>query len=74
MPESRNNNCSQTEKRIQCATCKGIGWVKKEIEICQHCNGIKCMYCNASGYTTMPYDTCDTCYGEGEVDRKQTSV
>lgn len=70
MQDSRDTKSSQSEERIQCDACKGTGWVKKEIEVCCHCNGTKCMYCNSSGYKTMPYDTCDTCYGEGEVDRK----
>lgn len=70
MQDSRDAISSKGEERIQCDTCKGTGWVKKEIEVCNTCSGLKCIYCNSSGYTTMPYDTCDTCYGEGEVDRK----
>ena len=60
----------QRGKMIQCFTCKGYGLVKKKTEICGHCNGIKCIYCNSSGYKTMPYDTCNVCYGDGEVAEK----
>lgn len=70
MQDSRDTKCSQKEERIQCNTCKGTGWVKREVEVCDQCNGIKCMYCNSSGYKAMPHDTCDTCCGEGEVDKE----
>ena len=51
--------------RMRCIDCSGIGLIKKEIIICTKCNGIKCIFCRASGYKQMPYETCEKCDGCG---------
>ena len=43
--------------KIQCSMCKGVGLVKYNIISCKYCEGGK-----------MPWDRCETCYGDGEVD------
>ena len=40
------------------------------IVICKTCNGIKCIMCNSTGLERMPWDLCDNCYGDGEVELK----
>ena len=52
----------------QCPVCTGYGLVKKSIIICEKCDGIKCMYCNSTGLQQQPYERCENCYGDGEVD------
>ena len=54
--------------RKQCSNCKGVGLVKYDMVICKYCNGIKCMFCNSTGLYKMPWDRCETCYGDGEID------
>jgi len=61
------DNTKQT-KRQQCSICKGVGLVKYDVILCKYCDGIKCMYCNSTGYYKMPWDLCETCYGDGEID------
>ena len=51
----------------QCTDCNGYGMVKTEIEICHGCNGTKCMRCNSSGLSVMPYSDCSRCDRSGEV-------
>ena len=58
-----SSNIINTEK--QCKICFGVGLVKKEVIICSVCDGIKCMYCNSSGYEQLPYEPCEICDGSG---------
>ena len=58
----------KSKKRVQCKVCTGFGLVKAEILVCDNCNGSKCMYCNSSGFKQQPYERCEVCYGDGEVD------
>jgi len=44
-------------KRQRCSICKGVGLVKYDIVLCKYCEESK-----------MPWDRCETCYGDGEVD------
>ena len=62
------NNGSVKTKKEQCGVCSGYGLVKAAIKTCQKCNGIKCMYCNSTGFESQPYERCETCYGDGEID------
>jgi len=68
-PESSINNIlmssNSPKTRTRCSECSGIGLIKKEIIICTKCNGIKCIFCRASGYKQMPYETCEKCDGCG---------
>ena len=57
-------------KKIQCSKCKGTGFLEYEVIICKTCNGIKCIMCNSTGLERMPWDLCDNCYGDGEVELK----
>lgn len=57
----------EEKKKEQCKICEGTGWVKKGAIICKTCDGIKCIFCKESGLTRMPYDTCDNCFGCGEI-------
>ena len=59
-----------TPKKIQCFNCNGCGFTKDKPIICKTCNGIKCIMCNSTGLERMPWDLCDNCYGDGEVDLK----
>lgn len=62
-----------TEKKkveVQCGKCKGTGFLKYEMKICEVCNGIKCMFCNSTGLERMPWDLCDLCYGDGSIVQK----
>ena len=54
-------------EKVQCVVCVGVGLVKKDIIVCDTCNGIKCMYCNSSGLKQHPYEPCEVCDGSGEV-------
>ena len=56
------------KKKIQCITCKGSGFVKYGAIICSICNGLKCVMCNSTGLSRMPYDTCVKCDGAGEIE------
>ena len=54
----------------RCSRCSGSGYVKQNIEICDCCNGIKCIYCNSTGLKKLPYETCYSCFGAGEIEEK----
>ena len=58
--------CNQ-RTQIQCFKCKGTGFLRYEVKMCETCNGIKCIMCNSTGFDKMPWDLCDTCYGDGEI-------
>jgi DnaJ-class molecular chaperone len=60
-----SNNIIQRSTEKQCKICLGVGLVKKEVIICSVCDGIKCMYCNSSGYEQYPYEPCTSCDGLG---------
>lgn len=49
----------------QCKECKGSGFLKYDLKICEICNGIKCFRCNSTGLEIMPWDLCNKCYGDG---------
>ena len=51
----------------QCPHCNGYGMVKTDVEICGGCNGNKCMRCNSTGLSVMPYSDCATCDRTGEI-------
>ena len=50
----------------RCDTCQGIGLEKREVIVCDKCNGKKCMFCNSSGLSQHPYETCRKCFGSGQ--------
>ena len=52
----------------QCSLCSGSGYVKQNSEICDSCNGKKCIYCNSTGLKKLPYETCYRCFGAGEIE------
>lgn len=54
----------------QCPICKGTGFMKYEMIFCPVCEGIKCMFCNSTGLEKMPWDLCEHCYGDGEIEIK----
>jgi len=58
------------KKKTQCKKCKGSGFIKYELKYCETCNGIKCIMCNSTGLEKMPWDLCDICYGDGEIEIK----
>jgi|LakMenEpi03Aug12_release.lakeMendotaPanAssembly.Ray.scaffolds.fasta_scaffold3931723_1 hypothetical protein len=74
---SKNPNLSKLliqEKEIsviktkqQCTDCNGYGMVKTDVEICEGCNGKKCMRCNSTGLSVMPYSDCIRCDRTGEI-------
>ena len=55
----------KNKKEVQCTKCKGTGFIKYDIKICETCNGIKCIICNSTGLEKMGWDLCDKCYGDG---------
>ena len=55
----------KNEKR--CEKCKGTGFIKYTLKVCETCNGIKCIMCNSTGLEKMPWDLCDVCYGDGTI-------
>jgi len=56
-----------TGKKITCDSCCGHGIIKQDTIICRICEGKKCVSCNSTGYEQLPYDTCNKCYGLGEI-------
>lgn len=52
--------------RIQCVNCKGSGFIKTKIIICNNCCGATCGYCNKKGHIQGPWTICDECNGDGE--------
>jgi len=54
--------------KIQCSTCLGVGLVKTQYKVCAFCDGIKCIMCNSTGLSVMPWSKCTKCYGLGEVE------
>ena len=59
----------ETIKSKQCLNCKGSGLIKTKIQVCQKCNGKKCIQCgiNQSGYNSFGYEECNHCYGSGVI-------
>ena len=59
----------QPKNKKKCTTCSGNGVVKTKVEVCQKCQGKKCIQCgiNQSGYDSFGYDECNTCNGIGEL-------
>lgn len=55
------------KNKIQCAKCKGSGFLQYNPIICSTCHGIKCIMCNSTGLERMPWDLCNVCNGDGEV-------
>ena len=54
--------------KTQCNKCDGCGYMKITPVLCKKCNGSICMYCeNKGGFYIKPYETCDKCYGDGEI-------
>lgn len=64
-PARPSDNPIKYSTENQCKICIGVGLVKKEIIICDICDGIKCMFCNSSGYAQQPYEPCEACDGSG---------
>ena len=63
MDDVSKNNC-----KIMCSKCKGTGYMKQVVVVCNRCNGKICMYCEyKGGYSVKPYETCNNCYGYGEI-------
>lgn len=58
---------NKKDKKIQCSTCLGIGLVKTQYKICPFCDGIKCIMCNSTGLSVMPWSECTKCDSLGEV-------
>jgi DnaJ-class molecular chaperone len=54
--------------KIQCSTCLGIGLIKTHYKICRYCDGNKCIMCNSTGLSVMPWSKCAKCDGLGEVE------
>lgn len=53
--------------KTQCTDCNGYGMVKTDVEICEGCNGNKCMRCNSTGLSVMPYSDCSRCDRTGQI-------
>ena len=51
----------------QCHYCNGYGVIKTNVEICEGCNGNKCIRCNSTGLSIMPYSDCTSCDRTGEI-------
>lgn len=62
--ECKCHYCTSTD---QCNICKGTGLIKTNMKLCNTCNGIKCIFCNSSGYEKQPYEPCDTCDSSGRI-------
>ena len=45
--------------KVQCSYCLGSGYVKQKSEICDSCNGIKCIYCKSTGFKKLDYGKAD---------------
>lgn len=59
---------SNTKKMITCTDCNGCGFIYQEPVICDKCHGKICMYCEfMGGFKVRPFDTCNKCYGYGEI-------
>ena len=54
--------------KYRCSRCSGSGYVKQNSEVCDSCNGKKCIYCNSTGLKKLPYETCYSCFGAGEIE------
>ena len=54
--------------KIRCTACNGYGMVKTELQICSVCDGIKCVMCNSTGFSVMPYSDCLACDLRGEIE------
>ena len=56
---------------IQCHVCSGWGLVKMEPILCD-CISTFCMKCeNNQGFQVKPYETCETCFGSGTIEKKK---
>jgi DnaJ-class molecular chaperone len=53
--------------RVRCHLCKGTGFVKTEIIKCKICQGKKCISCNDSGLSQLPWSLCEKCDSSGEI-------
>ena len=63
-----HKNITKKTIKKQCVTCNGYGMVKTEIEICNTCDGLKCVMCNSTGFSVLPYSDCGVCYRAGEIE------
>ena len=48
-----------------CKSCLGSGYIHQKEEICNICDGKKCIYCKSTGYRKQSYTTCYYCHGSG---------
>jgi DnaJ-class molecular chaperone len=56
----------------QCPVCKGSGFVKYEIKFCEGCNHYSRARDITTGLEKMPWDLCEHCYGDGEIENAKT--
>jgi hypothetical protein len=61
---------NKKNNKIQCSTCLGIGLIKTQYKICPYCDGIKCIMCNSTGLSVMPWSECAKCDSLGEIEVK----
>ena len=59
--------------KYRCSRCSGSGYVKQKSEICDSCNGIKCIYCKSTGFKKQLYCTCYKCFGAGDIEENITN-
>ena len=60
---------SSCQKKNQCTTCLGTGFVRIEKKMCAMCDEIGCNNCFYSGYTKQPpFKECASCFSSGEID------
>lgn len=57
--------------KVQCKICNGIGLIKKERVLCSDCSKCKNEKCvnNTEAKVYIPYETCETCDGLGELEK-----
>ena len=60
--------------REQCSLCKGTGFVKYEIKYCEGCKHYSRERDITTGLEKMPWDLCEHCYGDGEIDPPKTKI
>ena len=57
----------ESKKVVQCEKCKGSGFIKYEIKVCNKCNISSRERDITTGLEKMPWDLCDLCHGDGEI-------
>ena len=74
MPDKITQTTSECKSKLQCFVCKGSGLTKVETVYC-NCytpEDYGCYVCQGKGFTQTGYDTCQTCWGSGLYELKES--